>query len=185
MVFDIFTLVEGLWIILPAYAANGFAPLAKYFKTHPIDMGRSIGGKRILGDGKSWEGLAIGVGIAVVISVIHMLAFPFLPWGLSEEVHGVTLNIVQMGPLLGLLLGIGAMMGDIVASFAKRRIGLARGSSVPVLDQDDFLLGAFIFASLIVAIEISWVILYMIITPLFHLLACVIGFKLKIKKVPY
>ena len=53
MVFDIFTLVEGLWIFLPAYAANGLAPLVKFKKgLHPIDSNKSFRGKPIFGPGK-------------------------------------------------------------------------------------------------------------------------------------
>src|SRR3989344_1184665 len=106
MVFDIFTLVEGLWLLLPAYAANGLAPLVKFRGSlHPVDRGKLFRGKPLLGQGKTWE-------------------VPFLPWQLSEQIHGVTLYIAPMGPLLGFLLGLGAMAGDMVASFFKRRLSL-------------------------------------------------------------
>ncbi|MBL7160690.1 MAG: CDP-2,3-bis-(O-geranylgeranyl)-sn-glycerol synthase [Candidatus Aenigmarchaeota archaeon] len=185
MVFDIFTLVEGFWLLLPAYAANGLAPLIK-FKSglHPIDGGRQWRGRPLLGRGKTWEGLFLGVFVAVIISLVQMTTFPFLPWALSE-VHGVILNIVPMSAALGLLLGLGAMCGDLVASFLKRRIRLPRGAPAPILDQDDFVLGAFIFASLLVAVETSWLILYLVITPLFHWIACFIGFRLGVKKTPW
>jgi len=186
MVFDIFTLVEGLWILIPAYAANGLAPLIKYkVKKHRIDCGREWDGKPLLGRGKTWEGLFLGIAVAVIISIVQMAAFPYLPWHLSEEVHGVALNIAAMGPLLGLLLGAGAMVGDVVGSLIKRRLNLRRGAPAPILDQDDFVVGAFVFASVLIAIEMSWVILYLILTPVFHLIANFIGYKLKIKNVPW
>ena len=186
MVFDIFTLVEGLWILLPAYAANGFAPLAKYrSRLHPIDGGRLFRGKPLFGQGKSWEGLLIGVAIAIVISLIQQTAFPFLPWSLSDELHGVTLNIVPMTALLGGLLGLGSMLGDLGASFIKRRLGMRRGRSFPFLDQNDFLIGALLLASLLVAVQISWVILYLILTPLFHFIASFLGYKMGVKREPY
>lgn len=186
MVFDIFTLVEGLWILLPAYAANGLAPLVKFKATrHPIDGGRLLRGKPVLGAGKTWEGLALGVAVAVTIATVEMLAFPYLPWSISQEVHGVALHIVPMGPFLGLLLGLGAMVGDIAASFLKRRAGLARGAPAPLLDQDDFVVGTFAFAALAVPVELSWVLLFLVITPVFHLLASVIGYKLRIKQTPW
>ena len=186
MVFDIFTLVEGLWIILPAYAANGLAPLVKFKKNlHPIDGNKIFLGKPLFGFGKTWEGFFLGVFVAIIISIVEMLAFPYLPWQLSEEIHGVTLNIIPMTPLLGFLLGFGTMFGDLCGSFIKRRLGLARGRPFPVLDQDDFVVGAFVFASFLVAIEISWIVLYLIITPIFHWIASFIGYKLKIKKEPW
>jgi len=186
MVFDIFTLVEGLWIVLPAYAANGLVPLIKYKKNlHPVDFNKQFLGKPLFGKGKSWEGLFLGVMVAVIIALIQQMAFPFLPWFLSEEIHGVVLNIVPMSALLGLFLGLGAMFGDLLGSFIKRRLGMRRGRAFPILDQDDFVVGAFVFASFLVAIELSWVALYVTITPIFHFIASFIGHKLGVKREPY
>ena len=186
MVFDIFTLVEGFWILIPAWAANGFAPLAKFTPgRHHIDGGRTFRGKPLLGAGKTWEGLLVGVVAAILVALFEQSMFPFLPWELSEQVHGVTLNIVPMSALLGFLLGLGSMAGDITASFLKRQIGLARGRAAPILDQDDFIIGALLFASLLVAVEISWAILYLILTPAAHWIASFCGYKLKIKNEPW
>lgn len=186
MVFDIFTLVEGFWILIPAYAANGFAPLAKYKKhSHPIDFGRSFRGRRVFGDGKTWEGLFLGIVVAILLSLLLQAVHPHLPWSLSQEVHGVSLMIATMGPLLGLLLGLGAMVGDLAGSFIKRRMGWPRGAMAPILDQDDFVVGALAFASILVIVEVSWLILFLIITPLVHLLASAIGYKLGVKREPY
>jgi CDP-2,3-bis-(O-geranylgeranyl)-sn-glycerol synthase len=182
MVFDIFTFVEALWIILPAYAANGLVPLVGLRKgLHPIDGGRSFRGGRILGDGKSWEGLILGAVIGMVIGIVEMLAFPYLPWGASP----VPLEIVAMTPLLGFLIGLGAMVGDAVGSFIKRRIGLRRGDSAPILDQDDFVVGALVFASIVVTVSFGWLVLLLILTPVFHYIASFIGYKVKVKKTPW
>lgn len=143
------------------------------------------GGKPLLGEGKTWEGLFLGIFVAVLISVVEMLAFPFLPWQLSEQIHGVTLNIVPMGPALGFLLGLGAMLGDLAASFFKRRAGLPRGAPVPLLDQDDFVVGAFLLSALLVPVKLGWIMLYLVITPLIHWLASFLGYKLKVKKEPW
>ena len=182
MVFDIFTFVEAIWITLPAYAANGLVPLVGLSeRLHPIDGGRSWKGKRVLGDGKSWEGLILGGVIGMIIGTVEMLAFPFLPW----EASPVMLDIVPMSPLLGLLIGLGAMVGDAVASFFKRRMGLKRGMSAPILDQDDFVVGALAFTSLAVFVEFGWVVLLLILTPVFHYFASYIGYKAKVKKTPW
>ena len=139
MVFTIFNLVEAIWFILPAFAANGLTPLIGMKSgLHPIDFGRKLGGRRILGDGKSWEGLVFGSLVGLVIGVVMMLAYPFLPWSLSE----VPLTIVPMTPILGFALGFGALAGDAAGSFAKRRSGKERGAPVPLLDQLDFVMGA-------------------------------------------
>lgn len=182
MVFDIFNiyiLVEVIWIILPAYAANGLAPLAR--GKHPIDGGRRFGGNRLFGDGKTWEGLVFGIVVAVIIALIEMAAYPYLPWDISP----VTLVIAPMSIALGFLLGLGAMLGDLAGSFIKRRFGLKRGEPAPLLDQEDFLIGSLLFASLLVTVKTEWWILLLVITPVIHWVACVIGYIFKLKKTPY
>ncbi len=62
-----------------------------------------------------------------------MVLNPYLPWGMSE----VSLTIVPMGALLGILLGLGAMLGDLGGSFIKRRFQLKRGALAPLLDQEE------------------------------------------------
>jgi CDP-2,3-bis-(O-geranylgeranyl)-sn-glycerol synthase len=182
MVFTIYSLVEALWLVIPAYAANGLTPLMGLRKNlHPIDGGRMLGKSRLLGEGKSWEGLAFGVLVATAIALVEMLAFPYLPWELSD----IPLMIVPMSPLLGLALGLGAMLGDSAGSFVKRRLNMARGSPVPLLDQLDFLFGAFLLAALVVPVRLEWVLLMAVITPVLHLTANLIGFRLGVKKTPW
>jgi CDP-2,3-bis-(O-geranylgeranyl)-sn-glycerol synthase len=179
-IFSIYVLVEAVWLILPAYAANGLVPLFKGKKR--LDFGRKFfDGRPILGSGKTIEGLVFGSLIGILIATIEMLAFPYLPWELSDR----PLTIVLMTPLLGFLLGFGAMAGDSTGSFVKRRLKLRRGQKAPLLDQLDFLFGAFLFASLISAIRIEWVIIMAVLTPIFHFIACVIAYLLKIKKEPW
>jgi len=181
-IFNIYILVEAIWLILPAYAANGLTPLIGLRKkNHSIDGGKMLWGKPLLGQGKTWEGLFLGVVVGMIIALVELLAFPYLPFGISP----VPLVIVPMTIVLGFLLGFGAMFGDIVASFFKRRMGLKRGQAAPLLDQEDFVIGALIFASLLVAMKVEWIIMLLVITPILHLIANVIGYLLKIKKQPY
>ena len=179
MVFDIFTLVEAIWLIIPAYAANGLAPLSKGM--HPIDGGKKFRGKELFGPGKTWEGLIFGTIVAILIAFIMAGAQNLLPWGLSPQ----PLNIVSMSALLGLFLGLGSMIGDVAGSFIKRRFALKRGSAAPILDQDDFIVGSLLFAAIIIPIAWQWAVLLLIITPIFHLIANIIGYFCKIKNRPY
>lgn len=179
MVFDVYTLVEGLWLLLPAYAANGLALIPQ--GRRPIDRGRSWHGKRLFGDGKTVEGFLFGMLVAVIVSAVQIAEFPFLPWELSP----VKLTIVPMSLFLGFLLGLGAMTGDLVGSFLKRRLGMERGRPFPVLDQEGFLLVAFLFAAFVVPVKIEWILLYVILTPVFHFLANLIGFRAGLKRQPW
>jgi CDP-2,3-bis-(O-geranylgeranyl)-sn-glycerol synthase len=176
---DLYTFVEAVWLIWPAYGANGLCMLAK--GKHPIDGGRMWKGKAILGPGKTWEGLILGVTVAVLVATFQMLVFPFLPWDISP----VPLNIVLMTPLLGFLMGLGAMLGDMGGSAIKRRMNIERGKPAPLLDQLDFVIGMILFASLLIAIKWEWAVILLVMTPVIHLAANFVAYLLKLKNVPY
>ena len=171
----LYLFVEALWFILPAYAANGLATLPK--GSHPIDRGKTFRDRPLFGPGKTWEGLIFGCIVAAFVGFVQMAAMPNLPFGISP----VPLMIVDMTPLLGLLLGLGAMAGDIAGSFAKRRLGIPKGNAAPILDQTDFLFGAFLFAVFLVPLKWQWFLLLFVITPVLHLIANIIAYVLGIK----
>ena len=176
MVFTLWNLIEATWIILPAYAANGFAPLSR--GKRPIDGNRKFfDGKPLFGKGKTWEGLVLGVFVATIIGMVEYYAFPYLPFDESP----IPLLIVPMSAYFGFLLGLGAMVGDMAGSFIKRRMNVPSGGPVPILDQDDFVIGALGFAALVTIIKIEWIILLLVITPVFHLIANYIAFRIKVK----
>jgi CDP-2,3-bis-(O-geranylgeranyl)-sn-glycerol synthase len=180
MVFTLWNLIESIWIILPAFAANGFAPLSRGKRV--IDGDRKfIDGKPLLGKGKTWEGLILGVFVSTIIGIVQYFALPYLPFDQAP----IILDIAPMTPYLGFLLGLGAMTGDICGAFIKRRLNIARGAPAPILDQDDFVVGALLFASLLVTVKFNWFMLLMVITPVIHLTANFIAFRLKIKSTPW
>lgn len=176
---DIYTFVEAVWIMWPAYGANGLCMLAK--GKHPIDGGRKLGGKPVLGPGKTWEGLFLGVFVAILVASFQMLMFPFLPWFLSP----VPLDILAMSPFMGLVIGLGAMSGDMGGSLAKRRLGIERGRPAPLLDQLDFITGMLIFVSFVAPVKWEWVVILFVLTPVLHLTANRIAYTAKLKNVPY
>ena len=179
-IFNIYVLVEAVWLVLPIYAANGLVPLVK--GKWPLDFGRTMGDKkRILGPGKTIEGFLAGCFFGMIIATVEELAMPYLPWGMSE----IPLAIVAMSPALGLLLGFGAMAGDSVGSFMKRRLGINRGRPAPLLDQLDFLVGSLLIASLAITVKPEWFVILIVITPAIHWAANAIGYLLKVKKEPW
>ncbi|MCD6591114.1 MAG: CDP-2,3-bis-(O-geranylgeranyl)-sn-glycerol synthase [Candidatus Aenigmarchaeota archaeon] len=176
---DIYTFIEAVWLMWPAYGANGLCVLAR--GKRPIDFGWKLRGKPILGPGKTWEGFALGVLIAVLVASFQMFAFEFLPWDLSP----VHLDIVPMSPFLGFVIGLGAMVGDLGGSFVKRRLGIPRGKPAPLLDQLDFIIGMFVFLAFVTPIKWEWVVILLILTPAVHLAANGIAYLVKLKSVPY
>jgi CDP-2,3-bis-(O-geranylgeranyl)-sn-glycerol synthase len=182
----------AIYFMLPAYLANASA--LTFGGGTPLDMGRSMNdGRRILGDGVTWKGtiigILIGMGIgliqgAVTGNMVHDLLVMGDP-GIAQLVQGsITTNLVQ-GTLLGFALGSGAIIGDACGSFIKRRFKVERGRPVPLMDQLDFVVGAIIFASLVVSIPLNLIILIIIISIFLHLGANIIAYLLGMKNVWY
>jgi CDP-2,3-bis-(O-geranylgeranyl)-sn-glycerol synthase len=189
-------ILQALWLVLPAYIANASALLVG--GGTPIDFGKNWrDGKRILGDGKTWRGLISGAfvgltggfGLSVAAKYINMSDFAFL--GLNDFT-GFPLMI----PIIGSIC-FGALLGDIIKSFFKRRIGKRRGEDWIPFDQIDFVLGVLFFSFLIAGLlqifgitSNNWffesftmwhVLTLLIITPFLHLLTNYIHKKAKSK----
>jgi CDP-2,3-bis-(O-geranylgeranyl)-sn-glycerol synthase len=134
----------------------------------PMDLGRNFfDGKRILGAHKTFKGFFFGLGIGVGVGIVDCLLFGY-PW------------------LFALLTPLGALVGDLVGAFAKRRLNIAPGGLFPVLDQIDFVVGALVFA-LPLGIFSSWelALTVLLITPPIHLFTNFLAYKLKLKKNPW
>jgi CDP-2,3-bis-(O-geranylgeranyl)-sn-glycerol synthase len=131
-------MLSGLWLFLPAMLPNSAAVI--FGGGTPVDFGRSMkDGRRILGDGKTWRGLFGGAlsGVLLGILLIGISSFwdPSDYWGYGPFWSNV-------GILL--CLSFGALFGDMLGSFLKRRLGIGRGEKFAVMDQYDFVIGAFI-----------------------------------------
>jgi CDP-2,3-bis-(O-geranylgeranyl)-sn-glycerol synthase len=174
--------LQSLWLIAPAYAANAFPPVLK--GRNPVDNGKKIGKYRILGDGKTIEGTLGGIAFGIFFGFIQRYFFPLLP---------DSLGLMEMSIPLIILLSMGAILGDMVNSFFKRRFGVERGERVSIINRLDFLFGALLLAYVGLAIMsyplsvIRWeyIIILIVITPIMHKLANLLAFALNIKKVPY
>jgi CDP-2,3-bis-(O-geranylgeranyl)-sn-glycerol synthase len=189
-------IIEALWFILPAYVANS-APvdvsqisfLKKYGK--PIDGGRMLWGNRVLGDGKTWRGLIAGLIAGTLIGYIQTL--------LQSTFQPTYPSLPQMTIPLALMLSAGALFGDMAASFLKRRLKMQPGDPAPILDQLDFIIGAFAFAWTYTAATTNqwtlqalenhltqaqfWIVI--IITPFTHMIGNAVAYLWKLKKKPW
>ncbi|MBQ7927345.1 MAG: CDP-archaeol synthase, partial [Methanobrevibacter sp.] len=93
-------------------------------------------------------------------------------------------NIPQ-GILIGFFLGFGALLGDAIGSFLKRRLGIGRGKPAPILDQLDFLIVALILVSFVVKLNWLFVIIAIVLTLAIHLIANSAAYLLGMKDVWY
>ena len=135
------TIILAIWLMLPAYIANPSAALFGGGK--PIDGGRKFSdGKRILGDGKTYRGFFTGVACGMIVGAIQILLAPYIAPHLAGIVNPD--QLMTWTAMAAITMPIGALLGDIVKSFFKRRIGFDRGAMLPVADQLDFVAGAWL-----------------------------------------
>ncbi len=153
---------------LPAMTANATPVFVK--KGKPIDAGKKfLDGRRILGDGKTYEGFIVGIyfGILVVSAYVVLAGdFSYFRWGVPSV--------------------IGALLGDMLGSFIKRRLNIPRGGKAFLLDQLDFFFGAtigIIFGGAAPSLYVISCGLIVILT--LHVITNRIAYELKLKDVPW
>ena len=181
-------LILAIWLMLPAYIANPAAALLG--RGRPIDMGRNFtDNKRILGDGKTVRGFILGSLCGALIGLIQIWMAPFIAPYLAAYVSQGTL--LQASYLALFTMPVGALLGDLVKSFFKRRLGFERGAMMPIADQLDFVLGAWILTYLldsawfVANFSLAIILTVILITPVLHLATNFIGFKIGRKDVPW
>ena len=175
-------LATAIWAMLPAYVPNNAAVLGGGGR--PIDGGRRLGGARLLGDGKTWRGTLVGIAAGVAVGLLLGV--------LRDPVSGfLGLGLPSFSPGALLALPTGAMLGDIAASFLKRRTGRERGRPFPGLDQLDFVAGALLLAAIV---DLGWfravftgpvLVAVLVLTPALHLLTNGIAYVLGLKDEPW
>lgn len=178
-------ILEALYFFLPAYFAN-MAPVfaSRIFGDKfitSIDFNKTIGGKRIFGDHKTWRGLFSGIVVALLVVYLQSILYQF------NFFHNISLIDYKSESIFifGILLGFGALFGDIVKSFFKRRVGIKSGGSWPIFDQLDFVVGALLFVAIIYIPTWQHILILILFTPFLHWLTNVIGYKLGWKSNPW
>ncbi len=153
--------------ILPAYVANGAPVIFGRGKRRALDNGAKLWGKPIFGRHKTVRGLAGGIAAGVAVSAIESLFAPYML-------------------VVGIALTLGTHAGDLLGSFAKRRIGAKEGARLFLLDQYSFLVLALLFALPFGHLPTAYGILFIIVlTGALHPLTNLAAHRLHIKEVPW
>lgn len=177
-------ILSTIYLLLPAAVANmapviagrlGFWPQLNI----PIDGNHRIFGQPIFGSGKTWRGLLVGCIAAILTCGLQAILYQL---GWIRTLSPVDFFQTNWF-ILGLCMGLGALVGDIVKSFVKRQVHIASGQPWPVFDQLDFLAGAILATWWLFPWSGNRIWIAIIITLIMHPLANIVGYVLKIKKV--
>ncbi len=208
-------LIFSVLLIAPAYISN--ASMVITGGGRPIDGGKLFrDGRRILGDHKTVKGLKGPLYIGIPLSFIIFLLF-FILWQPIEDIifqasaEGLyilynDINIFQYYFIGGevplnflvllvriILASYGAVIGDLIGSFLKRRFDIKSGAPFWIVDQLDFAFIAILFVSipgfispqLFLLPDIYILVLLIILTPTVSIIANTIAFLVGLKSVPY
>ncbi len=167
--------VELIAFMIPCYVANA-APVLLGGGAR-LDFGIKLGdGRALFGKTKTIRGFFWGIGAGIIATIILSIVWPNLLFG-------------NKGMLLlsGVLLSIGALVGDAVGSFIKRRMGIEEGKHFNVLDQMDFIVGGLVFAypfaaSIYAPLNIVFII---VVSYVLHLGTNIAANRMGLKKVPW
>ena len=153
-------IIETIWLFLPAYFANA-SPVV-LGGGGPIDGGVNwIDGKPLLGSHKTVKGTVLGI------------------------VVGTLVGVLQGNVLGGVLQAGGAILGDIVFSFLKRRVDMEPGASFPFVDQLDFIIFAVILSFPVQPTGFNQILAILVLTFPIHYLTNIIAYWLRLKKHPW
>lgn len=176
----------SIWLGLSAWIANATPVIGGGGR--PIDGGKDFrDGRRILGDSKTIRGFIVGVFFGTLTGTVQFLAEPYLRPVLELFVT-ITPEmdyVFSVSIPVAFLLSIGALTGDVVGSFIKRRVNLKSGDPSPFLDQVGFIIMALIFAFPLLVPSPIFVMILILTTLGIHWLANVVGYLLGLKKNPW
>lgn len=178
------SILEVIWFFLPGFAAN-MAPVfaARYHWLPslklPLDARYTLGNDRILGNNKTVRGLVVGLIAGTLVGMGQYLVVRGLGVG-ATSLFSYSSLITSMA--LGYWLGLGALLGDIIKSFLKRRVTIPAGESWIPWDQIDIVIGMLLMTAWIIPFSLIHIVSAFVIVGGGMFVVSVLGFRLRIKK---
>lgn len=175
-------ILQALYYFLPAYVSNMVPVVLKHIPllAQPIDGSRTWKGKPLFGPNKTWRGLILGTLAGTLTFTLQQVLYnnPFF--------NALSLFDYSTKPLmLGFLLASGALLGDLVKSFIKRRLDKAPGSMWFPWDQLDLVIGGLLFSFIVYIPSARVILTLLILTPLLHYATNRIAYWIRLKRVSW
>jgi len=176
-------ILSCLYFFLPAYFANMTPPLIRKaglfnFLDKPVDFGRKFKGEAILGKNKSWRGVIFGSIIGILVAGLQLWLYQF---SFIKEISFFDYSEINI-LAFGFLISAGAVFGDLLSAFIKRRLKMEPGQRFIPFDQTNYVIGAALFLTPFLKINILIWITIFLLTFFLHLIINRIGYHLGLHK---
>lgn len=164
-------ILKSLYFFLPAYLANLVPPLLKRVNILNYSISEKYFGKN-----KTWRGFVGAILVGTLVFWMQKISYTngFTTFALIDY-NGFSI-------LLGFLLGTGAILGDLIESYFKRKAGVLPGNSWKPWDQLDFVIGAILLSFFVYVPRAEVILVLLLASPLLHILFNLFGYWLKINK---
>ena len=170
-------ILKCFYLMLPAYFANMAPVMARKINlfVFPIDFSKKLNKKPIFGKNKTFRGFVFGVIFGMATAYFQSLLYIF------QFFKSLSFFDYQYWVLFGFLMGIGALAGDLIKSFFKRRLDIGPGEKFVPFDQTDFVVGALVF--IMPVFDLTWKIFLasLLLSFILHIVVNHIAFYLKIR----
>jgi CDP-2,3-bis-(O-geranylgeranyl)-sn-glycerol synthase len=156
-------------------------PLAKKaglweFLNKPVDFNGKLNQKPILGSHKTWRGVISGLMVGILVTYLQSWLFQFINIQKISLINYWEVNLIAFG----FLMSGGAIMGDLISAFFKRRLNLRPGQKFIPFDQTNYVLGSALFLTPFFKIDmVIWLILFPL-TFVLHIVFNRFGYHLKL-----
>lgn len=180
--------LKSLYFFLPGFLSNSAGtlsmkiPVLKNWKT-PVDLGLKLGKRRLFGSHKTYRGFALGIVFSLVTGYVQYVLND--NGRISDNMKFYDYSSLGQTLLLSVLLGFGALFGDLVKSFLKRRIGIKPGAPWWGFDQMDYIVGGLLLGALVYWPGCEATLFLLVFSPIANLSSNFIAYKLKLKEVWY
>jgi len=157
------------------------------FLYHPVDGGAEFRGRRVFGANKTWRGIAamaLGTALGFVIQAVWLHNY--------ESVRQLELFDYSLprALIIGSLVGVAVSLSELPNSFIKRQADVAPGGTARgaanvlfyLLDQVDFLIGAWIVLSFVIGFSWPQVLYSFIFLFVTHQVISFFGYLLGMRK---
>ena len=170
-------LLKCFYLMLPAYFANMAPVIVKKINLFvlPIDFNTQMNNKPVLGKNKTFRGFIFGVIFSIIIVYVQFLLYNI------DFFKNISFFNYQNWLLFGFLMGFGALTGDLVKSFFKRRLDLKPGAKFIPFDQTDFVVGALVFIAPIFNLTLKIFITSLLLSFVLHIIVNHLAFYMKIR----